>query len=53
MPAAGREVGPASAAVIDELMEVNAMHRLRCAQGIIALRTTVGTPGWKRRATGP
>ena len=36
------KIGPATAAVIDELMEVNAIHRLRSAQGIIGL---AGRPG--------
>ena len=38
-------IGPATAAVIDELMQVNAIHRLRSAQGIIGLaaRPGVGT----------
>ena len=36
------KIGPATAAVIDELMEVNALHRLRSAQGIIGL---AGRPG--------
>jgi hypothetical protein len=35
-------VGPACAGVIDELMEINAIHRLRSAQGILAL---AGRPG--------
>lgn len=35
-------VGPACAAVIDELMQVNAIHRLRSAQGILGL---AGRPG--------
>jgi hypothetical protein len=39
------KIGPATAAVIGELMEVNALHRLRSAQGIIGLaaRPGVGT----------
>jgi hypothetical protein len=36
------KIGPATAAVIDDLMEVNALHRLRSAQGIIGL---AGRPG--------
>jgi hypothetical protein len=36
------KIGPATAAVIGELMEVNALHRLRSAQGIIGL---AGRPG--------
>jgi hypothetical protein len=35
-------IGPATTAVISELMEVNAIHRLRSAQGIIGL---AGRPG--------
>jgi len=39
------KIGPATTAVIDELMTVNAIHRLRSAQGIIGLaaRPGVGT----------
>jgi hypothetical protein len=36
------EVGPACSQVIAEFMEVNAIHRLRSAQGVLALRKTVG-----------
>jgi hypothetical protein len=36
------EVGPACAEVIVEFMAVNAIHRLRSAQGVLALRKTVG-----------
>ena len=36
------EVGPACTQVIAGFMEVNAIHRLRSAQGVLALRTTVG-----------
>ena len=36
------KIGPATAAIIDELMQVNAIHRLRSAQGIIGL---AGRPG--------
>ena len=36
------KIGPAAAAVIVKLMEVNALHRLRSAQGIIGL---AGRPG--------
>ena len=36
------KVGPACAGVVDELMTVNAIHRLRSAQGILAL---AGRPG--------
>jgi hypothetical protein len=36
------KIGPATAAVIDELMEHTAIHRLRSAQGIIGL---AGRPG--------
>ena len=36
------EVGPACTRVIAEFMEVNAIHRLRSAQGVLALRKTVG-----------
>ena len=36
------EVGPACTQVISEFMEVNAIHRLRSAQGVLALRKTVG-----------
>src|ERR1700712_1731733 len=36
------KVGPACAGVIDELMSVNAIHRLRSAQGILGL---AGRPG--------
>ncbi len=36
------EVGPACTQVIAEFMEVNAIHRLRSAQGVLALRKTVG-----------
>lgn len=36
------EVGPACAQVIAGFMEVNAIHRLRSAQGVLALRTDVG-----------
>jgi hypothetical protein len=36
------EVGPACTHVIAEFMEVNAIHRLRSAQGVLALRKTVG-----------
>ena len=36
------KIGPATAAVIADLMEVNALHRLRSAQGIIGL---AGRPG--------
>lgn len=36
------EVGPACTQVIAEFMEVNAIHRLRSAQGVLALLKTVG-----------
>ena len=36
------EVGPACTQVIAEFMAVNAIHRLRSAQGVLALRKTVG-----------
>lgn len=36
------EVGPSCAAVIAEFMAVNAIHRLRSAQGVLALRTSAG-----------
>jgi hypothetical protein len=36
------KIGPATAAVIGQLMEVNALHRLRSAQGIIGLATRPG-----------
>jgi transposase len=36
------EVGPACAEVIAEFMAVNAIHRLRSAQGVLAFRKTVG-----------
>jgi transposase len=36
------KIGPAAAAVIGELMEVNALHRLRSAQGIIGLAARPG-----------
>jgi hypothetical protein len=36
------EVGPACTQVIAEFMEVNAIHRLRSAQGVLALRNAVG-----------
>ncbi len=36
------EVGPACTQVIAEFMEINAIHRLRSAQGVLALRKTVG-----------
>jgi hypothetical protein len=39
---AAAEVGPACTHVIAEFMEVNAIHRLRSAQGVLALRKTVG-----------
>ena len=35
-----RELGPAVTEVVDGLMAVNALHRLRSAQGIIGLATT-------------
>ena len=38
------EVGPACTQVIAEFMEVNAIHRLRSAQGVLAFRKTVGDP---------
>jgi transposase len=37
------EVGPACVAVIAEFMEVNAISRLRSAQGVLGLRKTVGS----------
>ena len=36
------ELGPAVAAVVDELMEVNALYRLRQAQGVVGLADKVG-----------
>jgi transposase len=36
------EVGPACTQVISEFMAVNAIHRLRSAQGVLAFRKTVG-----------
>jgi transposase len=36
------EIGPATVAVIAEFMEVNAIHRLRSAQGVLALRKDAG-----------
>jgi len=36
------EIGPATTQVIAGFMEVNAIHRLRSAQGVLALRTEVG-----------
>ncbi len=36
------EVGPACTQVIAEFMAVNAIHRLRSAQGVLAFRKTVG-----------
>jgi transposase len=36
------QIGPATQAVIDELMAVNAIHRLRSAQGIIGLADRPG-----------
>jgi len=36
------KIGPATAAVIGQLMEVNALHRLRSAQGIISLAGRAG-----------
>jgi len=36
------EIGPAAAAVVDQLMEINAIHRLRSAQGIIGLAGRAG-----------
>lgn len=36
------EVGPSCTAVIAEFMEINAIHRLRSAQGFLALRKNVG-----------
>ncbi len=36
------EVGPSCSAVITEFMAVNAIHRLRSAQGVLALRKDVG-----------
>ena len=36
------EIGPACVQVIAGFMEVNAIHRLRSAQGVLALRTDVG-----------
>ena len=36
------KIGPATAAVIGQLMEVNALHRLRSAQGIIGLAGRAG-----------
>ncbi len=44
MPSGAAEVGPACTQVIAEFMEVNAIHRLRSAQGVLALRKTVGDP---------
>jgi hypothetical protein len=35
------EVGPACTQVIAEFMEINAIHRLRSAQGVLAFRKTV------------
>ena len=48
------KIGPATAAVIDQLLEVNALHRLRAAQGVLGLaaRPRRRTPGWKPPATG-
>jgi transposase len=39
---AAAEVGPACTQVIGEFMAVNAIHRLRSAQGVLAFRKTVG-----------
>jgi hypothetical protein len=36
------KIGPACAGVIDELMTVNAIHRLRSAQGILGLAVRPG-----------
>jgi hypothetical protein len=36
------EIGPATTRVIAGFMEVNAIHRLRSAQGVLALRGDVG-----------
>ena len=36
------EVGPACTEVIAEFMAINAIHRLRSAQGVLAFRKTVG-----------
>jgi transposase len=36
------EIGPACTQVIAEFMEINAIHRLRSAQGVLALRKDVG-----------
>lgn len=36
------ELGPAVAALIEHLMEINALHRLRSAQGVIGLAERVG-----------
>lgn len=57
------EVGPTCTQVIAEFMEVNAIHRLRSAQGVLALRKTVGdarleaasarASQWATRATAP
>lgn len=36
--AQAERIGPAAAAVVDELSQVNALHRLRSVQGIVRLR---------------
>jgi hypothetical protein len=41
---AAAEVGPACSQVIAEFMAINAIHRLRSAQGVLAFRKTVGDP---------
>ncbi|MDT5151503.1 MAG: hypothetical protein QOI01_3236 [Mycobacterium sp.] len=41
---AATEVGPACTEVIAEFMAINAIHRLRSAQGVLAFRKTVGDP---------
>lgn len=38
------QIGPATVAIVAELSEVNAIHRLRAIQGIIALRDRYGAP---------
>ena len=37
-----RELGPATAAVVEALLEMQALHRLRSAQGVIALSERYG-----------
>ena len=44
------QIGPSAVAIVAELSQVNAIHRLRAIQGIIRLRDTYGAPLLKQPA---